>query len=104
VSSSCAGVTDVLGQTSRKRGGIPPDPETAERFARDYVEKLKARALGGFWIVCTDYRYAFGRTRQGGDERVPRPLRSCAQRALLCAATRAAGRTPMSCAASAHGE
>jgi hypothetical protein len=26
-------------------GGIPPDPETAERSARDYIEKLKARAF-----------------------------------------------------------
>lgn len=26
-------------------GGIPPDPEAAERSARDYIEKLKSRAF-----------------------------------------------------------
>jgi len=26
-------------------GGIPPDPEAAERSARGYIEKLKARAF-----------------------------------------------------------
>ena len=28
-------------------GGIPPDPETAERFARAYIDQLKARAFRG---------------------------------------------------------
>jgi hypothetical protein len=28
------------------QGGIPPDPETAERFARAYIDQLKARAFG----------------------------------------------------------
>jgi len=38
---------DELSQTSREQGGLPPDPEAAERFARDYIERLKARAFGG---------------------------------------------------------
>jgi hypothetical protein len=36
---------DELNQASRERGGIPPDPETTEKFARDYIERLKARAF-----------------------------------------------------------
>jgi hypothetical protein len=28
-------------------GGLPPDPETAERHARSYIEQLRARAFGG---------------------------------------------------------
>ena len=36
---------EELSQTSRERGGLPPDPETAERFARDYLLKLKAKAF-----------------------------------------------------------
>jgi hypothetical protein len=31
---------------SEGRGGIHPDPETAERVARDYMEELNAGALG----------------------------------------------------------
>jgi len=31
--------------SAQLEGGIPPDPETAERSARDYIEKLKARAF-----------------------------------------------------------
>ena len=27
--------------------GVPPDPETAERAARGYIDRLKARAFGG---------------------------------------------------------
>jgi len=38
---------EELSQTSREHGGLPPDPETAEKFARDYIEKLKAKAFGG---------------------------------------------------------
>ena len=38
---------DELSGAAREQGGIPPDPETAERFARDYIEKLKARAFAG---------------------------------------------------------
>lgn len=38
---------DELSQTSREQGGLPADPEAAERFARDYIEKLKARAFAG---------------------------------------------------------
>jgi hypothetical protein len=38
---------DELSQTSREQGGLPADPETAERFAKDYIEKLKAKAFGG---------------------------------------------------------
>jgi Sulfotransferase domain len=37
---------DELSQTSREQGGLPADPEAAERFARDYIEKLKSRAFG----------------------------------------------------------
>jgi hypothetical protein len=37
---------DELGATSDKHGGLPPDPETAERFARVYIEELKAKAFG----------------------------------------------------------
>ncbi len=32
---------------SEQEGGIPPDPEAAERFARDYINQLKAKAFGG---------------------------------------------------------
>jgi hypothetical protein len=38
---------DEIEQASREQGGLPPDPETAERFARDYIEQLKAKAFGG---------------------------------------------------------
>jgi hypothetical protein len=37
---------DELGQASEKQGGLPPDPATAEKFARDYIDQLKARAFG----------------------------------------------------------
>lgn len=36
---------DEIEQASRDQGGLPPDPETAEKFARDYIEQLKARAF-----------------------------------------------------------
>jgi Sulfotransferase domain len=36
---------DELTRRSREHGGVPPDPETAERFARDYIDELKARAF-----------------------------------------------------------
>jgi hypothetical protein len=38
---------DELEQASEQHGGggLPPDPETAERFARDYIEQLRARAF-----------------------------------------------------------
>jgi len=36
---------DELDQASSNEGGIPPDPETAERFARDYIKQLKAKAF-----------------------------------------------------------
>ncbi len=38
---------DELSGASREQGGLPPDPETAERFARDYIEQLKSRAFAG---------------------------------------------------------
>jgi Sulfotransferase domain len=38
---------DELEQASSEQGGLPPDPETAERFAREYIEQLRARAFGG---------------------------------------------------------
>ncbi|MEE8307022.1 MAG: sulfotransferase, partial [Gammaproteobacteria bacterium] len=37
---------DELEQASNEEGGIPPDPETAEIFARNYIEQLKAKAFG----------------------------------------------------------
>jgi hypothetical protein len=38
---------DEIDQASSEQGGLPPDPETAERWAREYIERLKAKALGG---------------------------------------------------------
>jgi hypothetical protein len=38
---------DELGQASKEQGGLPADPETAEKFARNYIEQLKAKAFGG---------------------------------------------------------
>jgi hypothetical protein len=37
---------DELTDASDEQGGIPPDPETAERFARAYIEGLKVKAFG----------------------------------------------------------
>jgi hypothetical protein len=37
---------EELGQASNEQSGLPHDPETAERFARDYIEQLKAKAFG----------------------------------------------------------
>jgi len=37
---------DELTATSDKQGGLPPDPETAEKFARIYIDELKAKAFG----------------------------------------------------------
>ncbi|MBO9518700.1 MAG: hypothetical protein J7493_11590 [Porphyrobacter sp.] len=36
---------DELSSHSDEQGGLPPDPETAERFAREYIEELKAKAF-----------------------------------------------------------
>jgi hypothetical protein len=36
---------DELSEKSREQGGLPPDPETAERWARDYIDKLRAKAF-----------------------------------------------------------
>lgn len=36
---------DELEQASSNEGGLPPDPETAERFARDYIEELRVKAF-----------------------------------------------------------
>jgi hypothetical protein len=38
---------DELGQQSDEHGGLPPDPEAAEKFAKDYIEHLRAKAFGG---------------------------------------------------------
>jgi len=38
---------DELGQQSDEHGGLPPDPEAAEQFAKDYIEQLRAKAFGG---------------------------------------------------------
>ena len=37
---------DELNQAVAERRGIPPDPETAERFARAHIDELKAKAFG----------------------------------------------------------
>lgn len=37
---------DELTGASDEQGGLPPDPETAERFAKAYIEELKAKAFG----------------------------------------------------------
>jgi len=37
---------DEIEQASDAQGGLPPDPETAERFAREYIEQLRAKAFG----------------------------------------------------------
>jgi len=37
---------DELSHASDEQGGLPPDPETGERFARAYIEELKAKAFG----------------------------------------------------------
>jgi hypothetical protein len=38
---------DEISHVSEEQGGLPPDPETAETFARAYIEQLKAKAFGG---------------------------------------------------------
>jgi hypothetical protein len=38
---------DELRQRSDERGGLPPDPETIEKFARAHIDELKAKAFGG---------------------------------------------------------
>lgn len=37
---------DELSGASDDQGGLPPEPETAERFARIYIDQLKAKAFG----------------------------------------------------------
>ena len=37
---------DEISEHSRNQGGIPPDPETAEKHARAYIDQLKAKAFG----------------------------------------------------------
>ena len=37
---------DEIKQVTVDRGGIPPDPETAEKFARAHIDQLKAKAFG----------------------------------------------------------
>jgi hypothetical protein len=37
---------DELEAASNEQGGIPADPEEAERFGKDYIEQLRARAFG----------------------------------------------------------
>lgn len=38
---------DEIDHASSEQGGLPPDPETAERWARDYIDQLKAKAFAG---------------------------------------------------------
>ncbi|HVJ29561.1 MAG TPA: sulfotransferase [Gammaproteobacteria bacterium] len=37
---------DELKQATADRGGLPPDPETAEKFARIHIGQMKAKAFG----------------------------------------------------------
>jgi sulfotransferase family protein len=37
---------DEIKQATVDRGGLPPDPETAEKFARAHIDELKAKAFG----------------------------------------------------------
>jgi hypothetical protein len=37
---------DELKQAAADRGGLPPDPETAEKFARIHIDQMKAKAFG----------------------------------------------------------
>jgi hypothetical protein len=37
---------DEISHVSQEQGGLPPDPETAEKFARKYIEQLKSKAFG----------------------------------------------------------
>ncbi|HWN37957.1 MAG TPA: sulfotransferase [Gammaproteobacteria bacterium] len=37
---------DELNQAVAERRGLPPDPETAEKFARAHIDQLKAKAFG----------------------------------------------------------
>ena len=37
---------DEISAKSDEQGGLPSDPETAERFARIYIDELKAKAFG----------------------------------------------------------
>ena len=37
---------DEIGHATEQAHGLPPDPETAERFARVYIDQLKAKAFG----------------------------------------------------------
>jgi hypothetical protein len=37
---------DEIGHASDEQGGLPPDPATAEGFAREYIDQLRARAFG----------------------------------------------------------
>jgi Sulfotransferase domain len=38
---------DEIGQASKEHGGLPPNPEAAEQFAREYISQLKAKAFAG---------------------------------------------------------
>jgi hypothetical protein len=38
---------DELGSASDEKGGLPPDPETMEKFAREYIDQLKVKAFAG---------------------------------------------------------
>lgn len=38
---------DELQHATQQQHGLPPDPETAEKFARAYIDQLKAKAFGG---------------------------------------------------------
>ena len=38
---------DELGHRSDEQGGLPPDPQAIEKFAREYIDELKAKAFAG---------------------------------------------------------
>jgi len=37
---------EEIGESMDKQGGLPPDPETGEKNAREYIDRLKVRAFG----------------------------------------------------------
>jgi hypothetical protein len=37
---------EEISESMDKQSGLPPDPETGEKQAREYIDRLKARAFG----------------------------------------------------------
>jgi hypothetical protein len=38
---------DEISHATGEQGGLPPNPETMEKFARQYIDQLKAEAFAG---------------------------------------------------------